>query len=109
MIHLKKASICTGYNEIDDYIQNYFDAFSDIISDGSVFFNDPEDTIDLSCIGLHGRLCDQSPEFVLSISIQSLVLYHTFILYNNENGIHIFSIKDTLDFESENFLKNESR
>lgn len=107
MIHLKKASICTGYNEIDDYIQNYFDAFSDTESDESVFLNDPEDTIDLSCIGLHGRLCDQSPEFVLSISIQSLVLCHTFILYNNENGIHIFSIKDTLDTESEQFFAQE--
>lgn len=107
MIHLKKESICTGYNEIDDYIQNYFDAFSDTESDESVFFNDPEDTANLSCIGLHGRLCDQLPEFVLSIPIQDLVLYHIFILYNNENGIHIFSIKDTLDFESEQFLSQE--
>lgn len=107
MIHLKKESICTGYNEIDEYIQNYFDAFPDTESDESVFFNDPEDTTDLSCIGLHGRLCDQSPEFVLSISIQDMELYHTFILYNNENGIHIFSIKDTLDFESEQFLAQE--
>lgn len=108
MIYLKKESICTGYNEIDKYIQNYFDASADTISDESVFLNVMEDTLDLSCIGLHGKLSDQLPEFVLSISIQSLVLCHTFILYNNENGIHIFSIKDTLDFESENFLKNES-
>lgn len=108
MIYLTPKSIRTGHNEVDGYIQKYFDAFPDTMSDESVFFNVIEDTVDLSCIGLHGRFCEQSPEFVLSIPLQNVELYHTFILYNNENGIHIFSIKGTLDTMSEQFLMKES-
>lgn len=108
MIYMKRGCSYPGYKEIDKQIQNYFDALPDTISDNSVFFNWVEDTQDLSYLGLQGRLYEQLPEFVIKNTIVDCTFYHTFILYNNETGIHIFSIAGTLDDKSEQFLQEES-
>lgn len=107
MIYMKQGCSYPGDKEIDPHIQNYFDALPDTISDKSVFFNWLDDTQNLFCLGLHGRLCDQLPEFVIKNTIADCTFYHTFILYNNESGIHIFSLAGTLDDESEKFLQEE--
>lgn len=97
----------TGYPMVDEYVKHYFDSCSVCASDVAVFFDGQEDTQMLSHIGLHGSFQTQSPEFVRLITIGDYLLYHTFILYTNENGVHIFSLKGTLDEASEQFLAEE--
>lgn len=91
------------------YIHHFLNENENIKNDKFVFFNVSDDCEDLSCIGLHGKLSEQFPEFVESIPLQNNILYHFFALYNNECGIHIFSIKGTLDEESEKFWANEAQ
>lgn len=101
MLNLKNIM----HDDIIVFLKNY----TNNTIDEFVFFNTSNDCEDLSCIGLHGKLSEQFPEFVESIPLQNNTLYHFFALYNNECGIHIFSIKGTLDEESEKFLADEAQ
>ena len=60
---------------------------------------------DIESIGLPSSLLDCTAEYVELVTIEeSILMYRTFILNDNESGIMLYSIVGTLDDETESFL-----
>lgn len=104
-----------------DYIEKYFRDLLETFNNYSVTENeiDPYNTIVLLEKGddtnnipeLGISLVDSCPEYVNRVSFEGtnesdeLIINNTLILFDNEAGITIISIKGTLDEETEAFLE----
>ncbi|WP_342538879.1 hypothetical protein MKY15_02540 [Sporosarcina sp. FSL K6-1540] len=72
-----------------------------------VLLETSEDDIEL--IGLHSSLLDCTVEYVELVTIEeSILIYRTFILNDNESGIMLYSIVGTLGDETESFLAEQA-
>ncbi|MFJ7745099.1 hypothetical protein [Peribacillus sp. NPDC097295] len=72
-----------------------------------VLLETSEDDIEL--IGLPSSLLDCTVEFVELVTIEeSISMYRTFILNDNESGIMLYSIVGTLGDETESFLAEQA-
>jgi len=72
-----------------------------------VLLETSEDDIEL--IGLPSSLLDCTVEFVELVTIdESILMYRTFILNDNESGIMLYSIVGTLGDETESFLAEQA-
>ena len=72
-----------------------------------VLLETSEDDIEL--IGLPCSLLDCTVEYVELVSIEeSILMYRTFILNDNESGIMLYSIVGTLGDETESFLADQA-
>jgi len=72
-----------------------------------VLLETSEDDIEL--IGLPSSLLDCTAEYVELVTIEeSILMYRTFILNNNESGIMLYSIVGTLGDETERFLAEQA-
>ncbi|WP_039042126.1 hypothetical protein [Sporosarcina sp. ZBG7A] len=68
-----------------------------------VLLETSEDDIEL--IGLSSNLVDCTVEYVELVTFEeSVLMYRTFILNDNESGIMLYSIVGTLGYETESFL-----
>lgn len=64
---------------------------------------------DFELIGLPRSLLDCTVEYVELVTIEeSILMYRTFILYDNESGIMLYSIVGTLGDETESFLAEQA-
>ena len=64
---------------------------------------------DFELIGLPSGLLDCTVEYVELVTIEeSILMYRTFILNDNESGIMLYSIVGTLDDETESFLAEQA-
>lgn len=64
---------------------------------------------DIELIGLPSSLLDCTVEFVELVTIdESILMYRTFILNDNESGIMLYSIVGTLGDETESFLAEQA-
>ena len=64
---------------------------------------------DLELIGLPSSLVDCIVEYVELVTIEeSILMYRTFILNDNESGIMLYSIVGTLGDETENYLAEQA-
>lgn len=72
-----------------------------------VLLETSEDDIEL--IGLPSSLLDCTAEYVELVTIEeSILMYRTFILNDNESGIMLYSIVGTLGDEKESFLAEQA-
>lgn len=72
-----------------------------------VLLETSEDDIEL--IGLPSNLLDCTVEYVELVTIEeSMLMYRTFILNDNESGIMLYSIVGTLGYETESFLAEQA-
>jgi len=63
---------------------------------------------DFELIGLPSSLLDCTVEYVELVTIEeSILMYRTFILNDNESGIMLYSVVGTLGDETENFLAEQ--
>jgi hypothetical protein len=64
---------------------------------------------DLTLIGLPSSLLECFVEYVEPEVIgESILIYRTYIMQDNEAGIMLYSIVGTLDDETENFLAEQA-